>query len=137
MVLAQSSKAIEAKALLHFGLCRFHDSRQRLPHQLGLPLRSVRLISSWPHEARDARINRWVVPYNSAKVDLRRLSCRTRPRRIDNTTGQLPNFKYESERYHKLPLAYPQEMHEEDCWSEVTSTKEKPNGAWRISPLGA
>ena len=70
--------------------------------------------------------NRWVVPYNSAKVDLRRLSCRTRPRRIGNTTGQLPNFKYESGRYHKFLLAYPQEAQEENCWSEVTSTKQMP-----------
>jgi hypothetical protein len=68
-----------------------------------------------------------------ASADLRRLSYRTLPRHIDTVTGKQPNFGWESGTYHKFVFACPQGAHKEDCSSEVTSTKEKPNGAWRIS----
>lgn len=72
------------------------------------------------------------------KVDLQTLSYRTLPRRIDkvgsftpryNTTEQLPSFSCESGTYHAFLLTCPQGARKEDCWVDVTSTKEKPIGA--------
>jgi len=60
-----------------------------------------------------------------AKVDLRGLSYRTLPRRIDkvgsftprcNTTEQLPSFTCESGTYPTFLLACPQGARKEDCW---------------------
>ena len=73
-----------------------------------------------------------------AKVDLRRLSHRTLPRRVDkvgmftpryNTTEQLPSFACKSGTYHAFLPACPQGARKEVCLLDVTSTKEKPIGA--------
>ena len=72
-----------------------------------------------------------------AKVDLGGLSYRTLPRRVDkvgtftpryNTTEQLPSFACKSGTYHAFLLACQQDARKEDCWVDVTSTKEKPIG---------
>jgi len=74
-----------------------------------------------------------------AKVDLRRLSYGTLPRRVDkvgtftpryNTTEQLPSFACESGTYHAFLLACPLGARKEDCWVDVTSIKEKPIGLY-------
>jgi hypothetical protein len=79
-----------------------------------------------------------------AKVGLQTLSYRTLPRRIDkvgsftpkyNTTEQLPSFTCESGTYHAFLLACPQGVCKEDCWVDVTSTKEKAIGAWMVLPV--
>ncbi|KAN0129149.1 hypothetical protein V8E53_013020 [Lactarius tabidus] len=76
-----------------------------------------------------------------AKVELQTLSNRTLPRRIDrvgsfmpryNTTEQLLNFTCESGTYHASLLACPQGVRKEDCWVDVTSTKEKPIGLYLV-----
>ncbi|KAN0129158.1 hypothetical protein V8E53_013029 [Lactarius tabidus] len=76
-----------------------------------------------------------------AKVDLQTLSYRTLPRRIDrvgsftpryNTTEQLPSFSCESGTYHGFLLACPQGALRDDCWVDVTSTKEKPIGLYLV-----
>ena len=73
-----------------------------------------------------------------AKVDLLRLSHRTLPRRVHkvgtftpryNTTEQLPSFTCKSGTYHAFLLACPQGTRKEDCWVDVTSTKEELIGA--------
>ena len=75
------------------------------------------------------------------KVDLQRLSYRSLPHRIDkvdsftqtyNTAEQLSSFTCESGTYHGFLWACPQGARKED----VGNTKEKPIGAWIISPLG-
>jgi hypothetical protein len=76
-----------------------------------------------------------------AKVDLRSLSHRTLPRRVDkvgtftpryNTTEQLPSFACKSGTYHAFLLACPQDARKEDCWVDVTSIKEKPIGLYLV-----
>jgi len=75
------------------------------------------------------------------KVDLQTLSYRTLPRRIDkvgsftpryNATERLPSFACESGTYYAFLLACPQEVRKEDCWVDVTSTKEKPVGLYLV-----
>ena len=73
------------------------------------------------------------------KVDLQTLSYRTLPRRIDkvgsftpryNATEQLPSFACESGTYYAFLLACPRGARKDDCWVDVTSTKQKSIGAW-------
>ena len=77
------------------------------------------------------------------KADLQRLSYRSLPHRIDkvgsftqtcNATGQLSSFTRESRTYHGFLWACPQGARKQDCQLDVMSTKEKPIGAWIISP---
>ncbi|KAN0129145.1 hypothetical protein V8E53_013016 [Lactarius tabidus] len=76
-----------------------------------------------------------------AKVDLRTLSYRTLPRRIVkvgsftpkyNMTEQLPSFSCESGTYYAFLLACPQGALRDDCWVDVTNTKEKPIGLYLV-----
>lgn len=70
----------------------------------------------------------------SAKVDLLKLSYNVLPRRIakvgsftprNNATEQLPSFACESGTYHAFLFTCPEGAHKEDCWVDVTSTKEE------------
>ncbi|KAF8266924.1 hypothetical protein EI94DRAFT_1802324 [Lactarius quietus] len=75
------------------------------------------------------------------KVDLQTLSYGTLPPRIGkvgsftpryNTTEQLPSFTCESGTYYAFLLACPQGSRKDDCWVDVTSTKEKPIGLYLV-----
>jgi len=68
------------------------------------------------------------------KVDLRRLSFNTLPRRLSkvgtftpkyNTTERLPDFRCDSGTYYAFLLACPQGAGKEDCRVDMTSTKEE------------
>ncbi|KAH8991481.1 hypothetical protein EDB86DRAFT_1607487 [Lactarius hatsudake] len=82
----------------------------------------------------------WSLAVDS-KVDLRTLSYRTLPRRVDkvgsfapryNTTERLPGFACESGTYHAFLLTCPRGARKEDCWVDVTSIKEKPVGLYLV-----
>ena len=83
-------------------------------------------------------IDIWSLAVNS-KVDLLELSYNALPRRISqvgsftpryNITEQLPSFACESGTYHAFLLTCP-EGAREDCWVDVTSTKEELVGKCR------
>ena len=68
------------------------------------------------------------------KVDLRRLSFNTLPRRVSkvgtfapryNTTERLPDFRCDSGTYYAFLLACPEGAGKEDCRVDMTSTKEE------------
>jgi hypothetical protein len=70
----------------------------------------------------------------TSKVDLLKLSYSTLPRRISkvgsltpryNTTERLPSFACESGTYHAFLLTCPEGAGKEDCWVDVTSTREE------------
>lgn len=78
-------------------------------------------------------IDIWSLAVNS-KVDLLKLSYNALPRRISqvgsftpryNITEQLPSFACESGTYHAFLLTCPEGARKEDCWVDVTSTKEE------------
>ena len=85
-------------------------------------------------------IDVWSLAVN-AKVDLSKLSYNTLPRRIAkvgrfttryNATEQLPSFACESGTYHAFLFTCPEGAHKEDCWVDVTSTKEELVGEWSL-----
>ncbi|KAN0129151.1 hypothetical protein V8E53_013022 [Lactarius tabidus] len=63
-----------------------------------------------------------------AKVDLQTLSVGLFTP-MYNTTEQLPSFSCESGSYYAFLLACLQGALRDNCWVDVTSTKEKPIGA--------
>ena len=78
-------------------------------------------------------IDIWSLAVNS-KVDLLKLSYNALPRRISqvgsftpryNITEQLPSFACEPGTYHAFLLTCPEGARKEDCWVDVTSTKEE------------
>lgn len=78
------------------------------------------------------------------KVDLFKLSYNTLPRRIAkvgsfaaryNATEQLPSFACESGTYYAFLFACPERARKENCWVDVTSTKEELVGEYRSSWL--
>ena len=84
-------------------------------------------------------IDVWSLAVNS-RVDLLKLSYNALPRRISkvgsftpryNTTEQLPNFACESGTYYAFLLTCPEGARKEDCWVDVTSTKEELVGECR------
>ncbi|KAF8466073.1 hypothetical protein DFH94DRAFT_781694 [Russula ochroleuca] len=83
-------------------------------------------------------IDIWSLAVNS-KVDLLKLSYNALPRRISqvgsftpryNIAEQLPSFACESGTYHAFLLTCPEGAHKEDCWLDVTSTKEELVGVY-------
>jgi hypothetical protein len=88
-------------------------------------------------------IDVWSLAVN-AKVDLSKLSYNLLPRRIAkvgrftvtyNATEQLPSFACESGTYHAFLFACPEGARKEDCWVDVTSTKEELVGECRAVSL--
>jgi hypothetical protein len=84
------------------------------------------------HDVGPTAIDVWSLAVN-AKVDLLKLSYNELPRRIAkvgqftaryNATEQLPGFACESGTYHAFLFACPEGARKEDCWVDVTSTKE-------------
>ena len=78
-------------------------------------------------------IDIWSLAMNS-KIDLSKLSYNALPRRISqlgsftprsNTTERLPSFACESGTYYAFLLTCPEGVHKEDCWVDVTGTKEE------------
>jgi hypothetical protein len=78
-------------------------------------------------------IDIWALAVDS-KVDLPKLSYKTLPRRVSklgvftpryNTTERLPSFACESGTYYAFLLTCPEGALKEDCWVDVTSTKEE------------
>jgi hypothetical protein len=78
-------------------------------------------------------IDVWSLAVN-AKVDLSKLSYNVLPRRIAmvgsftiryNATEELPSFACESGTYHAFLFTCPKGARKEDCWVDVTSTKEE------------
>src|ERR1700761_2186354 len=89
-----------------------------------------------------SKIDVWSLAVDD-KVDSHTLSYRTLPRRIDkvgsftpryNATEQLPSFACESGTYYAFLLACPQGARKDDCWVDVTSTKQKSIGACSFRP---
>jgi hypothetical protein len=81
-------------------------------------------------------IDVWSLTVN-AKVDLFKLSFNVLPRRIakvgsftvrHNATEQLPSFACESGTYYAFLFTCPEGARKEDCWVDVTSTKEERVG---------
>ena len=79
-------------------------------------------------------IDVWSLAVNAAKVDLTKLSYNVLPRRIAkvgsfttryNATQQLPGFACESGTYYAFLFACPEGARKEDCWVDVTNTKEE------------
>jgi hypothetical protein len=78
-------------------------------------------------------IDIWSLAMNS-KIDLLKLSYNALPSRISqvgsftprsNTTERLPSFACESGTYYAFLLTCPEGVHKEDCWVDVTGTKEE------------
>jgi hypothetical protein len=78
-------------------------------------------------------IDVWSLAVN-AKVDLSKLSYGVLPRRSAkvgsftaryNATEQLPGFACESGTYYAFLFTCPEGARKEDCWVDVTSTKEE------------
>jgi hypothetical protein len=95
------------------------ESRQQV-------LPSVQFDSDRAHQI----YNQCVVLAVGAQVDLQRLSDKTLPRRIDDTTGQLPYLRCKWGTYRAFLLTCRQGAHKEDSWLDVMSTNEKLNGMW-------
>ena len=79
-----------------------------------------------------------------AKVDLLKLSYNVLPRRIAkvgrftaryNATEQLPSFACESGTYYAFLFTCPEGARKEDCWVDVTSTKEELVGECLLRPV--
>lgn len=79
-----------------------------------------------------------------AKVDLLKLSYNVLPRRIAkvgrftaryNATEQLPSFACESGTYYAFLFTCPEGARKEDCWVDVTSTKEELVGECPLRPV--
>jgi hypothetical protein len=85
------------------------------------------------HIVGSTTIDVWSLAVN-AKVDLLKLSYNELPRRIAkvgrftaryNATEQLPCFACESGTYYAFLFTCPEGARKEDCWVDVTSTKEE------------
>jgi hypothetical protein len=76
---------------------------------------------------------------NAGKIDLLKLSYNVLPRRIAkvgrftvryNATEQLPSFACESGTYYAFLFTCPEGARKEDCWVDLTSTKEELVGEY-------
>ena len=88
-------------------------------------------------------IDVWSLAVN-AKVDLFKLSYNALPRRIAkvgsftvryNAMEQLPSFACESGTYYAFLFTCPEGARKEDCWVDVTSTKEELVGKFHAVSL--